>query len=90
MPAAGQTLRKILTQSQKDLLADWVQAQLSASSLRSDLMKESELREQSREFLSLVQAATESGNLQVDGPTWAAARDLRSRTACRWRAGTTI
>jgi len=81
-PAAGQTLRKILTQSQKELLNDWVKAQLSASSLRSDLMKEGELREQSREFLSLVQVAAEGGSLiQPDGSHWAAAREFLARVS---------
>jgi rsbT co-antagonist protein RsbR len=82
MPAAGQTLRKILTQNQKELLAEWVQAQLSSSILRSDLMKENELRDQSREFLSLIQAAAESGSLtQVDGPHWVPARDFLARVS---------
>lgn len=67
MPAAGQTLRRILAHSQKELLAEWVQAQLSATTRRADLMNESELREQSREFLSLIQAATDAGSLTPIG-----------------------
>jgi len=83
MPTAGQTLRKILAQQQKDLLADWVQAQLGATTRRADLMKESELREQSREFLSLMQAAAiDSGSLtQIDGSHWSAARDFLARVS---------
>jgi len=82
MPNAGQTLRKILSQNQQELLAEWVQAQLSAATLRSDLMKENELREQSRELLSLMQSAVESGNLaQVDGQHWAPALDFLSRVS---------
>jgi rsbT co-antagonist protein RsbR len=81
MPAAGQTLRKIILQSQKELLAEWVQTQLSATTLRSDLMKESELRDQSREFLSLLQAAIESGSTQTDGPSWAPVRDFLARVS---------
>jgi rsbT co-antagonist protein RsbR len=82
MPAAGQALRKVLAQSQKELLADWVQTQLSASTLRTDLMKENELREQSREFLTLVQTATDGGSLtQIDGSHWAAARDFLTRVS---------
>src|SRR5262249_915214 len=81
MPA-GQTLRKILAQTQKELLAEWVQAQLTATSLRADLMKESELREQSREFLSLMLGATDSGSLtQIDGPHWAQAREFLGRVS---------
>jgi rsbT co-antagonist protein RsbR len=81
MPAAGQTLRKVLAQSQKELLAEWVQAQLAAATLRSDLMKETELREQSRELLSLLQAAAESGTLQVDGANWVPVREFLARVS---------
>jgi rsbT co-antagonist protein RsbR len=82
MPAAGQALRKILAQSQKELLAEWVQAQLSSTQLRTDLMKENELREQSREFLSLVQSATAAGSLtQLDGPNWTEAREFLARVS---------
>jgi rsbT co-antagonist protein RsbR len=81
MPATGQTLRKIIAQSQKELLADWVQAQLGSTTLRSDLMKESELREQSRELLTLLQAATAGGIAQIDGAEWASVRDFLARVS---------
>jgi rsbT co-antagonist protein RsbR len=82
MPATGQTLRKIVTQSQKELVAEWVQAQLGATTLRSDLMKESELREQSRELLALLQAATASGNLaQIEGSDWNSVRDFLAKVS---------
>jgi rsbT co-antagonist protein RsbR len=82
MPATGQILRKIIAQSQKDLLTQWVQAQLGATTLRGDLMKESELREQSRELLALLQAATASGDLaQVEGSDWSAVREFLVRVS---------
>ncbi len=82
MPAAGQSLRKIIAQTHKELLADWVQTQLGATTLRSDLMKESELRDQSREFLALLQAAIESGSTSpADGPSWAPVRDFLARVS---------
>jgi rsbT co-antagonist protein RsbR len=80
MPAVGDTLRRILAHAQGELLADWVQAQLTAVTLRSDLMKENELREQSREFLFLLKEATRGGSIgQVDGPEWGALRDFLAR-----------
>ena len=80
MPAVGQTLRKIFAQNHKELLAEWVQAQLASSSLRSDLMKENELREQSRELLSLMQAALEAGSLtQIDMSQWNGVREFLTR-----------
>ena len=82
MTAAGQTLRKIIANSQQDLLADWIREQLGASTLRSDLMKEGELREQSRELLSLLLAATETGGVtQIDGQQWAPVRDFLTRVS---------
>jgi rsbT co-antagonist protein RsbR len=82
MPATGQTLRKIIAQSQKDLLAEWVEAQLSATTLRSDLMKESELREQSRELLALLQVATASGDVaQIEGSHWTPVRDFLAKVS---------
>jgi rsbT co-antagonist protein RsbR len=82
MPAAGQTLRKIITQYQKELLAEWVQAQLAATTLRSDLMKEAELREQSRELLSLMQAAIDTGSLtHIEGAQWNAVREFLTRVS---------
>jgi rsbT co-antagonist protein RsbR len=77
MPAVGQTLRKIIAQSQQELLADWLRAQQSATTLRFDLMKESELRAQSRELLSLLLSATENGDLgRIEDPQWTAVRDF--------------
>jgi rsbT co-antagonist protein RsbR len=82
MPATGQILRKIIAQSQKELLAEWVQAQLSATTLRSDLMKESELREQSRELLALLQAAIASGDIsQIDRSDWTSVRDFLAKVS---------
>ena len=82
MTVAGQTLRKIIANSQQELLADWMREQLGASTLRSDLMKEGELREQSRELLSLLLAATETGGVtQIDGQQWAPVRDFLTRVS---------
>jgi rsbT co-antagonist protein RsbR len=79
-PAAGQTLRAILAQYQKELLGEWLQTQLAAGTLRSDLMKENELREQSRELLALLQSAAQNGNLErTDGPEWAGVREFLAR-----------
>jgi rsbT co-antagonist protein RsbR len=82
MPAAGQTLRKIISHSQQDLLSDWVREQLAATTLRTDLMKENELREQSRELLSLLSQAAETGSLtQIDATNWGPARDFLARVS---------
>jgi rsbT co-antagonist protein RsbR len=76
-PAAGQSLRTVLAKFQKEILAEWVQNQLAATTLRADLMKEGELREQSREFLALLRAAAESGDSEHMGNSaWVAVREF--------------
>jgi rsbT co-antagonist protein RsbR len=80
--AAGGALRAVLGESQKELLAEWIQAQLAASTLRSVLMKENELREQSRELLALLQPAVQSGDLEgIDGPEWTPLREFLTRVS---------
>src|SRR5215467_10650119 len=70
-PAAGQTLRSILQKFDRQILADWMRAQLAATTLRADLMQESELREQSREFLNLMRPALEGGRFEsTDSSDW--------------------
>jgi rsbT co-antagonist protein RsbR len=59
--AAGQTVRNVLVKYEKEVLAEWMRLQLAATTLRADLMKENELREQSRDLLSLLRPALESG-----------------------------
>ena len=67
----------LLKSHEKDLLADWVKEQLAAPSQRPDLMKESELREQSRAFLAAVQAAAQRGVLEdIGGAEWSAVKDM--------------
>jgi rsbT co-antagonist protein RsbR len=75
--AAGQVLQQIITKAHKELLAEWLQTQLTADTYRSDLMKESELREQSREFLALVQDAIRTGDLQnAESTAWTPVREF--------------
>jgi len=74
--AAGQVLQQIITKSHKELLAEWLQVQVTADTNRSDLMKESELREQSREFLALLQDAVRNGDLQVESAAWTPVKEF--------------
>jgi len=60
-----------------DLLPEWVDRQLAAGTLRRDLMKEDELREQSRRFLELFRKSMQNGGAQdVNTPAWAETRAL--------------
>ncbi|HKQ77632.1 MAG TPA: STAS domain-containing protein [Blastocatellia bacterium] len=74
-------ISEMISSREPDLLADWLKEQMSATTLRGDLMKESELREQSRQFLNLVVRATsQQRNLgDISAPEWDEAREFLSR-----------
>jgi rsbT co-antagonist protein RsbR len=75
--ATGQILQQIISKTQKELLAEWLQTQTADGAARADLMKESELREQCSEFLSLLQEATRSGELEnVSRSAWLPVREF--------------
>ena len=56
-PATTTRLPEIIKRREQDLLERWIKEQLSAVSPRRELHSESQLREQSREFLGLVAQA---------------------------------
>lgn len=47
---------------EKEILEEWINAQLKSDNLRPDLLKESELRRQSGEFLALLKDALQKDN----------------------------
>ena len=67
---------RLLKAHEAELLEEWLREQ--AARLRSgSKIKESELRNQSSEFLNLLQQATQSGNVtDVQGPAYGRLRDL--------------
>jgi rsbT co-antagonist protein RsbR len=61
MPAVGAvSLRDLISKDEAGILAEWVDLQLAASTLRRDLMNDTELREQSRRFLASLRSALEA------------------------------
>jgi len=70
---------EILKSHESNLLKDWVKQQLTGKAMRSDLMKESELRDQCEQFLRLLREATQSGmTTDVTGSEWAELKSLLS------------
>ena len=70
-------LPEILAKHEADLLADWLKEQAGAGTHRGGALKESELREQSREFLALFRAATQRGQLDdIRTPEWTEVREM--------------
>jgi rsbT co-antagonist protein RsbR len=67
----------IIEKYESELLDDWIKEQLSAPTLRPDLINESELRQQSAKFLSLFSKAIQSGNLtNIMSPEWTETREV--------------
>ena len=65
----------LLKTYEKDLLADWIKEQLGALTLRGDLLKEADLREQSRAFLSALQGAAQRSE-DIQSEAWAETRQV--------------
>jgi rsbT co-antagonist protein RsbR len=72
------TTPEIVQKYESEILSEWMRSQMAATSLRRDLLKDDELREQSRAFLGLFRKALQSGNgtADVNGPAWGEVRDL--------------
>lgn len=67
----------ILQNKESEILSDWMQRQLSASTLRRDLISDAQLNEQSRTFLSAFRDAMRSGEIKdIHSSNWAEARNV--------------
>jgi rsbT co-antagonist protein RsbR len=88
---AATRLPELIKQHEKEVLAEWMRSQLAATTLRADLLKEGDLQEQSRHFLSAVQAAVQHGGTgDITGEPWAGVREaLRSISRTRAQQGFT-
>ena len=70
-------IREVLAKFEKDIVEDWLKEQLSALTLRKDLLSEADLRREATEFLSLLTPAVAAGNLtDITAPEWAPIRDF--------------
>jgi rsbT co-antagonist protein RsbR len=79
--APGTKLPEIVQKHETDMLPEWIRYQLDSATLRRDLLKDSELREQSRTFLDLFSKALQSGNGNADvgGGTWSDVKEHLAR-----------
>jgi rsbT co-antagonist protein RsbR len=67
----------VLQVYEEELLEDWVQEQLASSTRRTDLISESELRQQSVEFLEAFRQASHGDNLtDITAPQWDNVREV--------------
>jgi rsbT co-antagonist protein RsbR len=76
--AQTSALAELFQKHQQKILEEWIRQQLGAAGLRSDLLKESELREQSREFLKNFIDAAQAGTEDLDAPSWKPVKEVLS------------
>jgi rsbT co-antagonist protein RsbR len=68
----GQLVKK----NEQQILEQWLAQQQPAPTARADLLKERELREQSREFLQHFTAAVQEQSQNIDAPSWKPVKEL--------------
>lgn len=77
MASTERTLHRVLDTSAEEILADWMQVQLSADTMRRDLINEAELRRQSEEFLRGFRQAVAAGQTaDIESAVWEDARAI--------------
>ncbi len=80
---------EIVRRYEADILADWLRQQMVSTAVRGNLLRESELREQSRAFLAAFRDALETGE-DTSASGWAPVRDfLNEISRTRTRQGFT-
>jgi rsbT co-antagonist protein RsbR len=80
-------IESVLRERRGELLDAWVNAQLAAPGVRTDLISESELRVESDRFLAAVSEAVEdSGEADITDSRWSDVRELLTELS-RSRAG---
>jgi rsbT co-antagonist protein RsbR len=73
----GSKLPDLLRRYHEQILASWIAAQSEVGVLRADLMREAEMRRQSRTFLNTLMEATRNGiNLDIEAEVWQDVRDM--------------
>ena len=73
----GKGLLEVLANHEADLLADWIKEQAAGAPRRAGTIRETELRDQSKEFLSLLKAAVKDGSLNdIKGAQWSGVRGM--------------
>src|SRR5262245_49585061 len=72
----AQTLAQLVRKNEQQILEQWIGNQLSAITLRADLMKENELREQSRSFLKAFTEALQTNAQDIGAEAWKPVKEM--------------
>ena len=67
---------QLLRKNERDVLQQWLSYQISATTMRADLIKESDLREESRRFLQLFTAVMEENGDDENAGSWKSVKDM--------------
>ncbi|HET7217787.1 MAG TPA: STAS domain-containing protein [Vicinamibacterales bacterium] len=87
---AGKVLGEVLKEDEEGLLREWIEAQLGARGMRSELLSRAELHEQSGRFLRGLRDAVGAGGVDAAGPAFAAIRQqMEEISTSRARQGYT-
>jgi rsbT co-antagonist protein RsbR len=68
-------LAEVIANHEKSIVGEWIE-EMTVSTRRSDLMKDSEMRSQCSDFLKLLRRAAESGNFDLNSSAWQGVREL--------------
>ena len=67
----------VLKAQEPKILADWMTEQLASGNRREDLIKDSDLRRESAEFLRLLREAKETGySTNIQASEWSRVREM--------------
>jgi rsbT co-antagonist protein RsbR len=75
LQTGGAILGEVLSKDESGLIEDWIK-EMSGSTRRSDLIKDSELRSQCNLFLKLLRQGSNSGDADINGTAWAPMREM--------------
>jgi rsbT co-antagonist protein RsbR len=67
---------QLLGKHERDVLQQWLSYQISATTMRADLVKESDLREQSRRFLQLFIDLVQQNGDDQNTESWKSVKNL--------------
>ena len=69
-------LAQLLRKHERDVLQQWISYQISATTMRGDLIKESDLREQSRRFLQLFIEVVQQNGGDENAGSWKSVKEM--------------
>ena len=72
---------QLLRKHERDVLQQWLSYQISATTMRADLIKESDLREQSRRFLQLFTEVVQRNGDGENAGSWKSVKDMLSEVS---------